>query len=110
MSNIGENSFLTSFLYTIGTATTNASITKVLQSNEKADDTFSSLKKTFSPIVAAVARISPPSAGRIPVIKALTAGYFIRFLISAATISIIINEGSTTPTVARSAPRKPPCS
>ena len=58
-------------------------------------------------IVAAVAIIRPTIVGCIPLRTLLTPAYLSRFFISAAIISIIRNEGRTTPRVAVSAPKIP---
>ena len=60
-------------------------------------------------IVIAVASIKPTTHGRIPPRNAFTPAYFIKLRIRAAIMRMIINDGNTTPSVARIAPRKPPC-
>ena len=60
-------------------------------------------------IVIAVASIKPTTHGRMPPRNAFTPAYFNKFRISTAMMRMIINDGNTTPSVARSAPRKPPC-
>ena len=60
-------------------------------------------------IVIAVASIKPIMHGRIPPRNAFTPAYFNKLRIRAAIMRIIKNDGNTTPSVARSAPKKPPC-
>ena len=62
-----------------------------------------------SPIVSAVAKIIATTQGRTPDKNALTPAYFIRFCSTAAMSRMMKNDGSTTPKVASSAPKKPPC-
>lgn len=65
--------------------------------------------KQLKSIIIAVERISPTIAGLIPLSTACTPAYLRTFFRIAAIISIIINDGSTTPIVAASAPKTPPC-
>ena len=62
-----------------------------------------------SAILIAVARIIATTQGRTPPRTALTPAYFIRFCSTDATSRMITKDGSTTPSVAHSAPQKPPC-
>ena len=62
-----------------------------------------------SPIVTAVARIIATTQGRTPERKASTPAYFIRLRSSAAMSRMMPKDGSTTPSVAHSAPTNPPC-
>lgn len=110
-SRMEENSFFLKRFHTSGTAITTASTTSVRQSNAKLIFlTVSIPKNTVRAIVTATERMSPPRAGRILAMNVLTGGYLRRFLMNAATTRMTINYGNTTPTVARSAPRNPPCS
>ena len=110
-SKIEENSFFLMRFHIIGIAITTVSTISVLGSNERFIVlTVSMPKKTAKAIVTATDTIRPPRAGRILAINVLTGGYFNRFLIHAATTRMMTNDGKTTPIVARSAPRNPPCS
>ena len=60
-------------------------------------------------MVTAVARMSATTHGRTPERNASTPRYFMRFRSTAAMSSRSRNDGSTTPSVATSAPQKPPC-
>ena len=62
-----------------------------------------------SAMLTAVARIIATTQGRTPPRTALTPAYFIRFCSTDATSRIMTKDGSTTPSVAHSAPQKPPC-
>ena len=60
-------------------------------------------------IVIAVASIKPMMHGRMPPRNAFTPAYFNKLRTRAAIMRMIKNDGNTTPNVARSAPKKPPC-
>ena len=59
-------------------------------------------------MVSAVARIMATTQGRTPERNASTPAYFIRFCSTDAMSRMTPNEGSTTPSVAHSAPHSPP--
>ena len=110
-SRIEENSFFLMRFHMIGIAITTANTTSVLGSNERFILLMVSIpKNTVKAIVTATDTIRPPRAGRILAMNILTGGYLSRFLMHAATMRIMTNDGNTTPIVARSAPRNPPCS
>ena len=60
-------------------------------------------------MVMAVARIMATTQGRTPERMASTAGYFSRLFSAAAISRMMPKDGSTTPSVAHSAPAKPAC-
>ena len=62
-----------------------------------------------SAMLTAVARIIATTQGRTPPRNALTPAYFIKFCSTDAMSRMITKDGSTTPSVAHSAPQKPPC-
>ena len=62
-----------------------------------------------SAILMAVAKIIATTQGRTPPRNASTPAYFIRFCSTDAISRMITKDGSTTPSVAHTAPQKPPC-
>ena len=66
-------------------------------------------KPRLKNIVIAVPKIKAIIAGRIPSSAALTPAYFKSLVNADAIRRMMTKDGSTTPSVARNAPRIPPC-
>ena len=109
MRRMGEKAFFFHILYAQENAAIMKNTHKSFQSNTTAFFQVFTWNTTLKNIVQAVAKIIPTTAGRMPPSVALTPAYFSNFVKSEAMRSMIINEGKTTPSVARSAPKIPPC-
>lgn len=109
MSKIAEIFFLRSFLYTTATVATTANMTSDFQSNSKAEYTLERLKTLDKNIVRAVESIMATIAGCTDLTVRLTPAYLSTLRITAASNNIMINDGKTTPRVAKNEPNKPPC-
>lgn len=105
---MGETAFLKNFLCNIEDMATIAKITSAFQSKTKLSPTDFIDVITDSNRVIPVPIISPTTTGLTPPRKAFTPANFISPLTKEAITSIMINDGKTTPSVARTAPQKPP--
>ena len=109
MSKIAGKAFFLHFLYPKERAKTIPKIQRDFQSNKKLLSTVLIPKMMPMNMISAVAVISPTTAGRILSITALTPAYLRRRVKREAISKIMIKEGKTTPRVADSAPKIPPC-
>ena len=106
---IGDGVFFLTFLKIICIHQSDANI--ITDSISGSASVFKSTnpKSDDNAITLAVARIIPTTQGRTPDKKAFTAEYFKRFFKTAEIKRIIMNDGKTTPVVAKSDPKIPPC-
>ena len=106
---IGDGFFFLTFLKTRATAIKIAKITSPLISTAKPPQTVVNPKSVLSAIVTAVPRSSAMIHGRTPFKNAWTPLYFKKSRITADIKRIMIKDGSTTPSIAHTEPRTPPC-
>ena len=95
-------------LYTKCSTATHKKIVSARQSKLNGAPTTSIAVMTDKVMVIPVATIKPTTTGLIPVKKAFTPANFSKRFIMVAIKSIIMNEGKTTPKVAKIAPKIPP--
>ena len=109
MRRMGGKAFFFHFLYAKDMLAITKNTHKSFQLKTNALSKLFTWNTTLKNIVQAVAKIIPTTAGRIPPSVAFTPAHFNNFVKSEAMRRMIINEGKTTPSVARSAPKIPPC-
>ena len=106
---MGDGAFCVRFFQTKCTAHKTANTRIDLTSGANPSASVLMPPSVESIMFSAVARIMATTQGRTPERKASTPAYFIRFFSTAAISRMMKKEGSTTPSVAISAPGKPPC-
>ena len=106
---MGDGAFCVRFFQTKCTAHKTANTRIDLASGANPSASVLMPPSVESIMFSAVARIMATTQGRTPERNASTPAYFIRFFSTAAISRMMKNEGSTTPSVAISAPGKPPC-
>ena len=106
---MGDGAFCVRFFQTKCTAHKTANTRIDLASGANPSASVLMPPSVESIMFSAVARIMATTQGRTPERKASTPAYFIRFFSTAAISRMMKNEGNTTPSVAISAPGKPPC-
>ena len=108
MSKMGDGGAFFHFFHPYQAAQIKAKTTIDLHST-MGKDAAPRLAKTPKAVVAAVAKIMPTIAGRMPPSTAFTPAYLSRWESKVATSKMMIKDGKTTPKVASIAPRNPPC-